>query len=754
MAVLAKGTITLTSVSDAYSVSLTNDTCIIPADYDGSNPQLGGAETIVSVLCGEILVPVTVDAMEIKCLPENGSLVFAVTQVDEYHCRIAILDVKQGVTEGYLEIPVHFSVDSVINARLLFSVIRQSTMLDWIQDWESNKTQIGGEYVITPRLFAGKKESDEDGVERLTGVYMGPDDVSAGLYGYKLGECIFSLSEYGGMIGGWSIFNGGIQSEDGALGILSSGEISATIDGIQRWGLFSDGSATFACGNVTMSADGDVTVKGHIEAKTGLIGNWDIVDGVLKGDSIVLDAERREIAVICGDTQDGQAAIDTVRLLGGVAMYYSDGSNYGIAVYKGDTATFLAGSTNCIAGWNFDDNALWKGDKVNSKGEYTADGDITIGDKGIRGNSWYLDSDNGASFCGGLVGFDKTQGTLMGWLLTENRMSTNHAAIISHSDYTGIYLAADDISNVSMSGLAPAIDKTGGIYMCYVDGVALLAAKNTEGKTIFQLQNSGDNKIGSWTFDERSLYTSQAVYSGFTSSGNITISAEGIRGAGWRFEADGSGAVANGNIAWTDKEVTFSSQVKISWDNLGDTVIDKDGVFAGKVSADNISAGTISTADITNKDESWKLNQDGSGKLANGKISWDTDGNTVIDAEIRAKAIYLRACSDNTSEPDGSLAFNSIGPLPELAAGECRSIRLIAPRITRAMIPLTLTVANSNVVLFKGMDFTTKYSTIELGDISGCVFELYGFNRDWTDSNKTWWTINPLTSDSEQALND
>ena len=63
-------------------------------------------------------------------------------------------------------------------------------MLDWIQDWESNKTTIGSSYVITPKLFVGKKiigsyDSLED-VPGLTGVYIGPSENNgAGIYGYK-----------------------------------------------------------------------------------------------------------------------------------------------------------------------------------------------------------------------------------------------------------------------------------------------------------------------------------------------------------------------------------------------------------------------------------------------------------------------------------------------------------------------------------------------------------------------------------------
>ena len=48
-------------------------------------------------------------------------------------------------------------------------------MLDWIQDWESNKTTIGSTYILTPKIFVGKKVETAADLEALCGVYIGPD---------------------------------------------------------------------------------------------------------------------------------------------------------------------------------------------------------------------------------------------------------------------------------------------------------------------------------------------------------------------------------------------------------------------------------------------------------------------------------------------------------------------------------------------------------------------------------------------------
>lgn len=63
MGTIAKSTITLSSVNDGYSVLLTPGSCVIHADFDGSNPNLDIAQTTISVMCGDEKAVITsVDA--------------------------------------------------------------------------------------------------------------------------------------------------------------------------------------------------------------------------------------------------------------------------------------------------------------------------------------------------------------------------------------------------------------------------------------------------------------------------------------------------------------------------------------------------------------------------------------------------------------------------------------------------------------------------------------------------------------------
>ena len=71
MGTVAKSSITLVSISDAYSLSLTPNSCVIKADFDGSNPKLEHAYTIISAYCGDEKTPIEIDSSTIVKSNDN-----------------------------------------------------------------------------------------------------------------------------------------------------------------------------------------------------------------------------------------------------------------------------------------------------------------------------------------------------------------------------------------------------------------------------------------------------------------------------------------------------------------------------------------------------------------------------------------------------------------------------------------------------------------------------------------------------------
>ena len=410
MGTVAKSSITLVSISDAYSLSLTPNSCVIKADFDGSNPKLEHAYTIISAYCGDEKTPIEIDSSTI--IKSNDNIECQLIKVDSYRYRLSIISLPVDILQGYIEIPVLSGVSAGLTGRFTFSIVRESTMLDWIQDWENNKTTIGSSYVITPKIFVGKKiigshDSLED-VPGLTGVYIGPSENNgAGIYGYKDNKEIFHIDQTGGKIGGWDITSGGIQCEDGTLSIKSEGAISAQSEGIIHWSLNKDGSASFANGNVTMDVEGNASFKGTIETSGGSIAGWIIgADSIYNG-TIGINSLKKFIAIAnVASVQDIGNQLDWVKEYGGVAMYCISNTNYGLIGYKNNEKVFSAGSDNFIAGWNFNEKAIFSGIQTNS-GFTTKSGDITISSNGIRGFKWRLEKDGSGALAGDNITWDK-----------------------------------------------------------------------------------------------------------------------------------------------------------------------------------------------------------------------------------------------------------------------------------------------------------------------------------------------------------
>lgn len=410
MGTVAKSSITLVSISDAYSLSLTPNSCVIKADFDGSNPKLEHAYTIISAYCGDEKTPIEIDSSTI--IKSNDNIECQLIKVDSYRYRLSIISLPVDILQGYIEIPVLSGVSAGLTGRFTFSIVRESTMLDWIQDWENNKTTIGSSYVITPKIFVGKKiigshDSLED-VPGLTGIYIGPSENNgAGIYGYKDNKEIFHIDQTGGKIGGWDITSGGIQCEDGTLSIKSEGTISAQSEGIIHWSLNKDGSASFANGNVTMDVEGNASFKGTIETSGGSIAGWIIgADSIYNG-TIGINSLKKFIAIAnVASVQDIGNQLDWVKEYGGVAMYCISNTNYGLIGYKNNEKVFSAGSDNFIAGWNFNEKAIFSGIQTNS-GFTTKSGDITISSNGIRGFKWRLEKDGSGALAGDNITWDK-----------------------------------------------------------------------------------------------------------------------------------------------------------------------------------------------------------------------------------------------------------------------------------------------------------------------------------------------------------
>ena len=121
---------------------------------------------------------------------------------------------------------------------------------------------------------------------------------------------------------------------------------------------------------------------------------------------------------------------------------------------------------------------------------------------------------------------------------------------------------------------------------------------------------------------------------------------------------DGSGWLANGNISWGangkiqfgDKNGFMGEGTVIDGRNIRTGTISADHLQAGAILAENISGSTITGKTIKSSDGAWELNNDGSGHLANGHITWNKDGTELsIEGNIEANSGKIGGFTINTN---------------------------------------------------------------------------------------------------------
>lgn len=478
MATIAKSSITLVSISDAYSVSLQPSNITINADCKGNNPELANAKTTISLFCGDEQVAISqcnviassVNTSDKGCtLTKSGqSYVLTITGVE-----------KQ--LSGWRDIEVYTEAGQRFEARFAYTIVRETSMLDWILEWNKEYTEISGDHVATPNAFIGS--ADEDG--KLSGVYIGGDmpDHPVGIYGIK--SCdptgftqgnisdaeIFHLNENGGMIGGWDILPTGLFTENtiGKLQILSNGTIQYLDNNDATtpfWALKSDGSGSLAHGNIFWGVDGSATFNGKITAASGSIGGWEINAHQLYKNRVIIDSNKGFIGINACTLQKIEFGTGDYLFPdnpeGGVKMWYTSGTDFGLAGWSAGKKVFQLGSINKIAGWSFDDVSFYLGVKNNIAGTFTsASGAITIGTEGLRGHLWRVDKDGSGALAGGQI-----------WWNTEG-----------YCEFKGTLQAATIIGSSITGGTIQAVDyikSENGSWQLNKDGSGQLANGNVD----------------------------------------------------------------------------------------------------------------------------------------------------------------------------------------------------------------------------------------------------------------------------------
>ena len=541
---IATGQATVIAQKDSYTINQSVSEYVFTAQSNGTVPAAVSFSSAIKVTLGDLNVTdFTIGAIT----KPSGFSAITVNSTN----KTVTYSVAAGTTtladSGLIAIPV---IIGGVSYQVSFSWSKakagatgpagspgaDANMLDWVQDWNSNKTIIGSNSVITPKVFAGTKNANGT----ITGTAIGR----------------FSLST-----------------------LNASGSVTTeVIDGVYG---FKDGNRTFALdntGNVQLGRGNQYikynAVTGRVEFGSDVSLAWvgatfidrnGIFTGTLSAGTV--NALQLNASQIVAGTINA-ARIDVASLK---ASLITAGNIEAL------TLNVVRGK---IGGWSIDSDSIYRGAKNNTAGAYTSgSGSITIGSNGIRGFKWRLDATGAGAVAGGNISWDASgnvsfgSSVVLNWTTPINSIVTalggSSYPKLTKIDANGIYtgtltavqvnavsidagsitagtLSADRIATGSITSakLDAASIKANIINTAYINGLSCTFVRGT---------------IGGWTINSTQIYKN-SVYLG--SDGSIS------NGTKWKFNNDGSGQVANGNISWNAAgAVTFGASVSLQWKN-------------------------------------------------------------------------------------------------------------------------------------------------------------------------------------------
>lgn len=595
---LARGQATITSQTDAYTLTQSVGEYVFPAASDGRITATASVITRIEVTQGDQSFSSYTIGNITKPVGFSSILI-------DNTVKSVTFNVVAGATtladHGTVDIPViiagttyHLSfVWSKAKAGAPGAAGTDANLLDWVKEWNTGRTQIDANTVITPKLFAGVKNADGT----LTGTAIGRYAVSSK---------------------------------------TASGTLTAeTVDGIS---CFKDGYKTFFLdngGNIQMGR-ADQFIKynastGKIEFGSGVSLAWTDAIGKAKTEAIntaATDASNKVAAIKVG----GRNYIRNSAFTEPLIYVNTSGTTVSIdasTLYNGYRTLKVNQTTACTEPNANSNRTFFEtiGKKICSpasfsmyvKGNVAGTLKIRIGGAGIQNKAVTTDwqkitienvvptsdvvlfgfSVANVFWCAlpMLVEGTKTSdwtpapedmessiadakkagidAKTVADAITNKANSEGWATKLTYIDKNGIFTGTLSANTVNAIQLNASQITSGTISAARIDVAALKASLITAGNIEALTLNVVRGKVGGWTLDSESIYrgTKNNTLEVYTAaSGSVTMGSNGLRGYKWRLDATGAGALAGGNILWDAAgKVTFANSVAVAWQGGIDT---------------------------------------------------------------------------------------------------------------------------------------------------------------------------------------
>ena len=585
MAVVARGQISICVATETYALYQSVDKSAISCDHTGRVLSTHTIHSILSVRCGD--TPITNFSIGAIATPVG----FYSISVNQSTKTISYTISGNNTTladTGTISIPIIINGQTFTTSFSWFKVKAgapgsagvDSNLLDWVADWNSGKTVIDAQSVITPKIFAGTKNANGT----LTGMAIGR----------------FSLSTRN------------------ASGVIAS----ETVNGIYG---FNDGKKTFAIdatGNVQLGNGNEYikynTATGKVEFGSAVALAWvgatyidanGIFTGSLSANTV------NAIRINATQITAGTISADRINVNALKASLITAGNIEAL------TLNVVRGK---IGGWSLDSDSIFRGTKNNTSGGFTAaSGSITIASNGIRGFKWRLESTGAGAIAGGNILWDAA-----GTVTFASSVSLNWTAPISSittalggSSYpkltqissTGIYTGTLTASQITAGTIDTALLNVDALK------ATLITAGNINALTL--AVNKGT--IGGWTINSASISGGQIVLDKANKRivvyGASSSATSGNRVQLYYNSNTDFGLFATDTAGSTVVQLGYVNRIA-GW-TINSTQIYKNSVYLG------------ADGSITNGSK-WRLNNDGSGQIASGNIAWNALGNVIFGASV------------------------------------------------------------------------------------------------------------------------
>ena len=268
--------------------------------------------------------------------------------------------------------------------------------------------RIGAGSITAGKLAAGSVTADKIAAGCITSSKLDASSIKADIINTSYINGL-TLTFDKGTIGGWSIGSDSISKNSVTLG--SDG----TISNASFWSLKKDGSGFLAKGNISWTKDGVLSVEGEINATSGSIGKWYIVDGVITSDNtgkavnfVKLDSSNKKIILQTSGASYNDGSYDYMMNSSFGSILTLDGSN-GIIEARAKKSPSYSTATSYLSSNGIFSNIAGINGMPASTG-YTQRGAVVgLGYANVNKNTWSINADE--TIVAGVYGRAHNSGT-------------------------------------------------------------------------------------------------------------------------------------------------------------------------------------------------------------------------------------------------------------------------------------------------------------------------------------------------------